>query len=271
MAEAFAAVGLAASIVTFVDVSSKVLARLRDFHLITQEAPEVFQDIKARLPLMIDIMTRIKKRCGDGSMPIDAQHALSDAVEGCLKQIALLDRLIEKMLPTSTDSPLRRARKAIVSVRKEKDLAAIQSTLRGYEGTLTLYFSERSVASTAIVTGENTYYEIPSLQVLQFVERVELLEEIEASFANTTGNTSHPKIVVLLGMGGQGKTQLALEYCRVARSSGKFQAIFWIDASSSNTVSRGLETIAAKISGPGRVFDDIESKIAFVKETLEQW
>src|SRR2546427_494389 len=83
----------------------------RDFHLITQEAPGVFQDIKARLPLMIDIMTRIKKRCGDGSMPIDAQHALSDAVEGCLKQIALLDRLVEKMLPTSTDSPLRRARK----------------------------------------------------------------------------------------------------------------------------------------------------------------
>ena len=62
MAEAFAAVGLAASIVTFVDVSSKVLARLRDFHLITQEAPGVFQDIKARLRLMIDIMAWIKKR-----------------------------------------------------------------------------------------------------------------------------------------------------------------------------------------------------------------
>ena len=127
------------------------------------------------------------------------------------------------------------------------------------------------MASTAIITGGNTYYEIPSLQVLQFVERVELLQEIETSFANTTGNTSHPKIVVLLGMGGQGKTQLALEYCRVARTSVKFQAIFWIDASSSNTVSRGLETIAAKISGPGRAFDDIESKIAFVKETLGQW
>ena len=126
------------------------------------------------------------------------------------------------------------------------------------------------MASTAIIIGENTYYEIPSLQVHQFVERVELLEEIETSFA-TAGNTSHPKIVVLLGMGGQGKTQLALEYCRVARTSGKFQAIFWIDASSSNTVSRGLETIAAKISSPGRLFDDIESKIAFVKETLEQW
>ncbi|KAI9858058.1 MAG: hypothetical protein M1813_007870 [Trichoglossum hirsutum] len=118
--------------------------------------------------------------------------------------------------------------------------------------------------------GSNTYYETPSSRVSQFVERVELLREIEMAFANITGNT-FPKIVVLVGMGGQGKTQLALEYCRVARKSGKFQAIFWIDASSSNSVSRGFETIAEKISSAGRVFDDIESKMAFVKETLRQW
>jgi hypothetical protein len=89
---------------------------------------------------MIDIMTRIKKRYGDGSMTIDEQHALSDTMEGCLKQITLLDMLIEKMLPASTNSPLRRAKKAIASVRKEKDVVVTQRTLRRYEGTFTLYF-----------------------------------------------------------------------------------------------------------------------------------
>ncbi|KAI9776252.1 MAG: hypothetical protein M1839_000486 [Geoglossum umbratile] len=117
--------------------------------------------------------------------------------------------------------------------------------------------------------GGNTYYEVP-LQVSQFVGRVELLKEIEIAFTNPIGKV-FPKIVVLLGMGGQGKTQLAIEYCRAARKSGQFQAIFWIDASSSNSVSRGFEIVAEKISSVGRVFDDTESKIAFAKETLGQW
>src|SRR5436305_3976382 len=130
MAEALAAVGLAASIVTFVDVSGKVLARLHEYHTISREAPGIFQDTKTRLPLLVDIVTRIKKRCEDGYLATDAQHALSDTVEGCLKQITLLDGLIEKMLPTSTDCAVQRARKAVASVRKEKNVAAVQRTLR---------------------------------------------------------------------------------------------------------------------------------------------
>jgi hypothetical protein len=93
---------------------------------------------------------------------------------------------------------------------------------------------------------------------------------IKVSFANTAKHTSFPKVVVLLGMGGQGKTQLALRYCQVARASGNFQGVFWIDASSPNTVSRGYEAIAAKICA-GQVFDGVESKIAFVRDTLSRW
>ncbi|KAH0534126.1 hypothetical protein FGG08_007284, partial [Glutinoglossum americanum] len=271
MAGAIAAINLATSIVKFVDISAKALARLREFHSTAQETPRVFQDITTQLPLIIDIMTRIEKCREGGSLTTDAQHALSNVVEGCLRQVIMLDRLIDKMLPTSTDSPLRRARKAIASVLKEKDIAVIQRTLETYKSTLTLHFSQRSGASITNAAGESTYYEIPSLQVSQFIERVGLLGEIEASFANTAENSSGPKVVVLLGMGGQGKTQLALKYCRVAKMSGRFQAIFWIDASSTNTVSSGFDTIAAKISSTERVFDDIESKITFVKETLERW
>ena len=98
-----------------------------------------------------------------------------------------------------------------------------------------------------------------------------MLEEVETYFTNTTGNISRPKIVVLLGIGGQGKTQLALECYRVAMTSGRFQAIFWVDASSTNTLSCDFEAVAVKISGGRRVFDNVESKIAFVKEALNRW
>ncbi|KAH0551387.1 hypothetical protein GP486_007398 [Trichoglossum hirsutum] len=271
MAEAITAAGLAASIVTFADVSTKALARLREFHSITQEVPSVIQDITTQLPVIVDIMTRIEKRCGGSSLTADEQHRLSHVVDGCFRQVTLLNGLIEKMLPNLTDSKWQRTRKAIASIRKEKVIAVIQRTLETYKSTLTLHFSQGARASTFSAIRECAYYEIPSLRVSQFVERVELLEKIKASFANTTTNTSYPRTVVLLGMGGQGKTQLALEYCRVATISGRYQGVFWVDASSPITVSHGFETIAAKLSRGDRVLDDMDSKIAFVKETLGRW
>lgn len=206
MAEAIAAAGLAASIVTFVDVSAKVLDRLHEFNSTAQEMPKAFRDIRKRLPLVRSVVKQINKGCEDGSLTENARHELSHIVQGCLEQITLLEELIEKMLPASTASTPRRFWKAITSVRKEKDISVIEETLGKYERTLTLYFSLRSEASTAIATKESTYYEVPSLQVSQFVGRVELLDKIEASFADATGDASRPKIVVLLGMGGQGKT-----------------------------------------------------------------
>lgn len=74
------------------------------------------------------------------------------------------------------------------------------------------------------------YYEVPSLQVSKYVKRLQLLKDIETSFADSMESAFHPRRVILLGMGGQGKTQLALEYCHMARTSETYQAIFWIDA-----------------------------------------
>ncbi|KAI9770486.1 MAG: hypothetical protein M1839_003201 [Geoglossum umbratile] len=278
MAEPFAVVGLAASIVTFVDVSAKVLNRLREFYSTAEDMPGVFQDIMTQLPLIVDTMTRIEEGYEGGSLTGDTQRKLLHVVKGCLRQITMLDGLIEKMLRNPTDSRLQQARKAIASVFKEKDVAGPYKLAGSYSPrredagfSRPQHLSLQPFQHIAIATRENTYYEIPSLRASQFVERVGLLEEIEAGLLNTTAHAPDVKIVVLLGMGGQGKTQLALEYCRVSRTSGRYQGIFWVDASSPNTVSCGFETIAAKISRIGCVFVDVESKIAFVKETLGRW
>ena len=78
-------------------------------------------------------------------------------------------------------------------------------------------------------------------------------------------------VVVLLGMGGQGKSQLTMEFCRVSRAAGKFQAIFWIDVTSDNSLARSFEDITAKISDSAPTFDSIASRAAFVKDTIESW
>ena len=67
-----------------------------------------------------------------------------------------------------------------------------------------------------------TCYDVPSLQVLHFVNRKALLVRLETNFSPSREVTSSSTIVVLLGMGGAGKTQLALEYCRHVKNSSTF-------------------------------------------------
>jgi len=71
-------------------------------------------------------------------------------------------------------------------------------------------------------------------------------------------------------MGGAGKTQLALEYCRRMKNSGKFRAIFWLDASSRDTLYNSMGT-AAKHLIPDRVFDNPDAAVASVNDVLSTW
>ncbi|KAH0563134.1 hypothetical protein GP486_002303 [Trichoglossum hirsutum] len=144
MAEAIAVVGLTATVVTLLGASNKVLGHLYQFHSKFQEAPRTLRDTRTQLNLIVDIMEQIKNRCTDGSLTMDAKRALSPIVEDSLTQVTVLDGLIEKMLPTSTDSTLRRARKAIASSRKEKEVVAILGTLEKHMVGLTCYLSQES-------------------------------------------------------------------------------------------------------------------------------
>src|SRR5258708_12498158 len=71
-------------------------------------------------------------------------------------------------------------------------------------------------------------------------------------------------------MGGAGKTQLALEYCQRMKDSRKFRAIFWLDASSRNSLYSSIEA-AAKQLLPHRVLDNPDSAVALVNDILSRW
>jgi len=71
-------------------------------------------------------------------------------------------------------------------------------------------------------------------------------------------------------MGGAGKTQLALEYCRRMKDSRKLRAIFWLDASSRNTLYGSMETVAKQLL-PDRVIDNPEAAVALVNDVLSSW
>jgi tetratricopeptide (TPR) repeat protein len=110
-----------------------------------------------------------------------------------------------------------------------------------------------------------------SQQAQTFVQRGDLLDRIDDALVasrirtDTTTNT-----VVLQGMRGRGKTQLALRYCLQSKEVAKYAGIFWVDSSDSITVHNSFAIIADML-GPDKVFLDYESRVRFVKSALESW
>ena len=85
-------------------------------------------------------------------------------------------------------------------------------------------------------------------------------------------NDDSPKTVVLLAMGGAGKTQLALEVCRQAERSSRFGAIIWVDASSPKSVIQSYKIIAQKIlKDQSYNFGDEDTIRLQVQDALRNW
>ncbi len=108
---------------------------------------------------------------------------------------------------------------------------------------------------------------VPQQRVANFVARETLLAEMKVRVMNDSPSLP----VVLIGMGGSGKTQLALEFCRQAEESLGFMAVIWIDASSPVSVKQAYELIAKKISDNQPDSVDTEAIISFVRDTLQNW
>ena len=120
----------------------------------------------------------------------------------------------------------------------------------------------KSCPNTGILLGVN----VPKKSVSHFVTRKDILGELDKCLSSCPKATS----VVLLGMGGSGKTQLALEYCRRAEADSSFSAVIWIDASSPATIAQSYSTIALKVTGGSQSIVDVEGSMAIVEGALQQ-
>ena len=114
------------------------------------------------------------------------------------------------------------------------------------------------------------YYYYPDWKVEYFVPREHLLREIEECH-QVNETTSWANLAVLHGLGGCGKTQLALDYCERTRRAGTFDAIFWIDASSPATIMQCYITMAATIFPDEEHKFSKEESVRPLLDSIETW
>lgn len=83
MAEAVAAIGLAASIVQLLSFGTGVVARLHEYRTKSKETPAVFHDISVQLPLLIADLRVTKERAEKYGLPSDVAESVSTIVRSC--------------------------------------------------------------------------------------------------------------------------------------------------------------------------------------------
>lgn len=130
MAEALALIGLAAALVQFVDFGSKVVRQLRRLEGDVAEMPTVLRNVRARLPLMLDLVKKIMLQMDAGLVHRESQEVMLPVVQSCVSQAEQLDSLISRALPQSKESSWMRGKKAVIGVLLEPDIQRIDAALK---------------------------------------------------------------------------------------------------------------------------------------------
>ncbi|KAL8763280.1 MAG: hypothetical protein Q9194_007384, partial [Teloschistes cf. exilis] len=111
MAEAAAAVGLVASIASLIDLSAKVISRIRDFTSKSSDVPETFRALFTRLPLLTATLHHIQSQAEAGHLLEDVSKALNAVVDHTSEQISTVQISLSKILPSDGASKLERAQR----------------------------------------------------------------------------------------------------------------------------------------------------------------
>jgi tetratricopeptide (TPR) repeat protein len=275
MAESLAILGIASNIIQIIEIGMEVVDRIRDFSDAT-DTPKIFRDICIELPLWLQSLKLAQASAKGHNVSEGSRESLLQVIIGCRTQIKDLAEILSKNVPEDGDSSLRRTGKAIHTFfGQEKKITRITKTIREYMATLTNYqstnLSYKALTDDIASKNENreSFYFVPSRHAREFVSRPAISSTIERIFSSR--GDSQACTTVLLGMGGQGKTQLAMDFCRQQRGGKLFTHILWTDASSEQSVKGSFSEISRLITHHSRKFSDLDESVSYVKNTLCKW
>ena len=263
------ALSLAGNIAQFVDLGFKVTRRLSDYY--SNNVPRSMQTITTLLPLVLKSLDRIKHEAELDKLDTDSRCTLRSVVAGCTKLCHEIEDTIAKVSRTSGDSSSVKFRKALTSLKSDDKVAEIGRSLQAYVQVLILYRVVDSKEVPARSSVKDKYSNVVGKLVPSFVRRHDLVSKLDTALADVINfQERRPRIVVLHGLKGAGKTQLALDYCFEAHKTNQFQTVFWLAASSPVALRASLEGVAATIHKSIQGSQD--AKIDFVKDFLgERW
>ncbi|KAL9096495.1 MAG: hypothetical protein Q9165_001492 [Trypethelium subeluteriae] len=251
-----------------------------------QEGNIVRHDIMIQLESLVELLDKIPVDQSTDQRGLQEDESLVKLVQGCQRHIRKLHPIIERVSPVETDSKLQRWSKSARFLWKNGEIVQWQRAFAEYKASLSLWFSSETyhIASRGPKTGKgedalpsyhlydtSTFFDVPNKLTTQFVERTSLLDELDF-LVSRPQEPPNPRITTILGMGGQGKTQLALRYCHEARIKAVYRGIFWINAYDRASIVSSFEKIAVRLALDSEKSDNDEEKaVHLVQHHLSNW
>jgi tetratricopeptide (TPR) repeat protein len=269
MVDPVTALAIAGNIVQFLETAYKLAGRIKNYCDKSSHAPPVFRELAVQIPMLCYLFEDCRSLKAEN---VAESANLVAVLDGCRRVIESLDRLLASVLPENDDAISTKVWKGFKSVSVESKVLDCKTELESYKSTLSLHLSLLTAKQTSIAVSQALmpcFYHVPAAGRARFIGREDILQTISQSL--TPGGRDY-RIAVLLGMGGQGKTSLALEYCRREMANRHFKFIIWIDSSSPAALERSFaqaaENLAAR-SGDRREFANSKAHINFVKAIIE--
>ncbi|KFY34178.1 hypothetical protein V494_06986 [Pseudogymnoascus sp. VKM F-4513 (FW-928)] len=187
----------------------------------------------------VDSKSKRWKRTGEFITAVDADSAL----------LQLPDSMEDK-IPLNTDHILM----VKFNSRSDQGYRSARDRLKLFEQDATNVVAARFLRPQSIL---NTAIMIPFQRDNAFVGREDILVKISKKFQQEAPHT-HSR-VALVGLGGVGKSQIAIEYAYRLRDVAPQTWVFWVYAGNAARFKQAYTDIAAKIELPGR--DDPKADI----------
>ncbi|KAG4033313.1 hypothetical protein MFRU_005g03250 [Monilinia fructicola] len=268
------AIGLASAVIQFIDFGLKIAARLDDLNRATSaQVPPSLQAISTQLPLLLSSLGRMKTGSQISKLDFDSKCILRGVVAGCMAQIAKIEEIIEKVSAAPGDSFKVKIGKVFVSLRCDEQAWEIERNLHTYVSVLVLHHVVDASAGAPAFAADH-FFDVREKRVSPFIERPALTKQLEDCLDRTARSQAQaPTLLLVYGKRGVGKTQLVLQYCHQAHSLGQFQTVFWLDASSSQSVALGFEAVFATVkrSMDASRAEKLEFVGSFLKDRWHPW
>jgi ankyrin repeat protein len=268
------AIGLASSIVQFIDFGLKVAKRLDELNNVNPgDVPKSLQAISSQLPLLLNALSRIKTDAQLKNLDFDTKCILRGMISGCRSQIVEVENMIDDISHAPGDTFKTKIKKVFTSMKYDEKVREIERNLQTYISVLILHHVIDS-ADAPLELADDTFFDVREERVETFVERLKLMKELDGCLYDASrSRVQAPTILLISGDKGVGKTQLALEFCHRAHSLKQFRTIFWLDASTLENLYLGFESIYATVrrSTDGSRKEKISFVIGFLSDLWHPW
>ena len=274
------ALGAAASAIDLLVLATKIFKRYKDYVDTGHRVPKDLQSLANQLPYLRESLRR-HAEAEQAALAARDTATLAFILQECQTYLNQLDTFINELIPDASDSRVERVKKAIESVRKDNELKQIlaklsqQITSLSYGSSVTCMSRLAAhrcigpVPTAPVQTIQNAplrhTYGFPTTKVPKFIGRHTLVGQVAQRLMSSSTERA---VVILQGMGGQGKTQTALEVCSREDIRVHYKPILWINASTEVSTAQALEHFAAQMAQKGSYFEGQTTR-KLVSSTLD--